>query len=66
MNYPDYIDRVLKSHNWQDMYNTGPIALLPEDAVTKMYAEVISASCGGPREGTSEHAILEYKLGFSY
>ena len=34
--------------------------------MTKMYAEVIGESGGGPREGTSEHAILEKKLGFSY
>ena len=31
-----------------------------------MYAEVLGESGGGPHEGTSEHAILEKKLGFSY
>ena len=48
------------------MHDICPIAPLPEDSVTKMYAEVIGESCGGPREGTSEHAILEKKFGFSY
>ena len=66
INCLDYIDRVLKLHNWQDMHDTGPIAPLPEDSVTKMYAEVLGESGGGPHEGTSEHAILEKKLGFSY
>ena len=66
INCPDYVDRVLKLHNWQDMHNTGPIAPLPEDSVTKMYAEVIGESGGGPREGTSKHALLEKKLGFSF
>ena len=48
------------------MHNTGPVAPLPEDAVSKMYAEVLGPFGGGPGEGTSEHALLEKKLGFSY
>jgi len=48
------------------MHNIGSLAPLPEDSVTKMYAEVLSKSGGGPREGTSKHAIFEKKLGFSY
>ena len=66
INCSDYIDRVLTSRNWQDMHDTGTLAPLPEDSVTKMYAEVIGKSGSGPREGTSEHAILEKKIGFSY
>ena len=31
-----------------------------------MYAKVLGESGGGPREGTTEHTILEKKLGFSY
>ena len=31
-----------------------------------MYAKVIGESGDGPQEGTSEHTILEEKLGFSY
>ena len=65
INCSDYIDRVLTSHDWQDMHDTGILAPLPEDSVTKMYAEVIGESGGGPREGTTEHAILEKKIGFS-
>ena len=48
------------------MHNAGLLAPLPEDAVTKMYAEVIGASGGGPQEVISKHAILKKNLGFSY
>ena len=68
VNCPDYIDRVLKSHNWDTTQDVGtrPLAPLPEDAVNKMYAKVLGPSNGGPREGTAEHIILRKKVGFSY
>ena len=66
INCADYIERVLTSHDWEDMHDTGILAPLPKDSVTKMYAEVIGESGGGPREGTTEHAILEKKIGFFY
>ena len=49
------------------MHDTGPIlAPLLKVSVTKIYAEIIGESGGGPHEGTSKHTILEKKLRFLY
>ena len=68
VNCPDYIDRVLKSHKWDTTQDIGtrPLAPLPEEAVHKMYTEVLSPLNGGPREGTAEHIIPDKKIEFSY
>ena len=68
ISFPGYIDHILQSHGWQDQpyLSNHPTSPLPEDAVHKMYAAVLSPSGGGPAEHTSNHVALESKIGFSY
>ena len=64
---PEYIDRILRSHNWFDINTSShPSSPLPEDSIHKLYAEVLGPNGGGPKEGTAEHLQLQDKMGFSY
>ena len=68
---PDYIDRVIRSHGWENDFNIGkqgdrPSSPLPEVCIHKMYESFLGTGTGGPAEGTKEHHKLETDMGFSY
>ena len=71
MAYPDYIDHIDVSYDWQDEPDIGtpgdqPISPIPEDSIPKMYGEFLGTSTGGPKEVKLNHFKLENSMGFSY